>query len=57
MPTDYPVSQMMSDIMSVIKDAMPYIIPTAILVGSIAFLIAWFMDSIDLAGKVFGRYK
>jgi len=53
----YTVAQMMSDIMAVIKDAAIYIIPAAILVAVVAFVLAWFMDSIDFAGKSFGRHR
>jgi len=57
MPEDYPVSQLLSDMMAVISDAMVYIIPAAILISGVAFVVAWFFDAIDLAGKTFGRHK
>jgi len=57
MPPDYPVEQMMADVMAVIQDNMPYIVPVAILVGVVAFIIAWFNDSIDFAGWTFGRRR
>lgn len=57
MPVDYSVAQMMSDIMNVIKDNMPYIVPAAIFVSAIGFVVAWFMDSLDIAGKAFGRHR
>jgi len=57
MPEDYPVSQMIADIMAVVQDNMVYVVPAALLIGSIAFVIAWFTDSIDLAGKTFGRHR
>jgi len=57
MPTDYPVSQMMADIMAVIPEAAVYVVPCACIVGAAAFVIAWFNDSIDIAGKTFGRHR
>lgn len=57
MPIDYPVAQMMADIIAVIQDNMPYIVPAAILAGTVAFVIAWFNDAIDIAGKTFGRHR
>lgn len=57
MPEDYPVSQMMADILAVVQDNMVYIVPAALFIGSIAFVIAWFTDTIDLAGKTFGRHR
>lgn len=55
MPVDYPVEQMMSDIMAVVKDNMEYIVPCAILVGVLGFVIRWFMISVDLGDWAFGR--
>jgi len=57
MPEDYPVADLLLDIMAVIQDAAVYVVPAAILIGSAAFVIAWFTDSIDLAGKTFGRHR
>lgn len=57
MPPDYPAAQMMMDIMAVIQDNMPYIVPAALLVASVAFVVAWFSDAIDIAGKTFGRHR
>lgn len=57
MPPNYPVSQMMSDVISVIQDNMTYIVPVALLVGVVAFVVAWLMDSLDIAGKTFGRHR
>jgi len=57
MPQDYSTEQMLHDVMSVIQQTVPQLVPVAVLVGAVAFLIAWFMDSIDLAGKVFGRHR
>lgn len=57
MPEEYPVSQLLADMMAVIQDAMVYIVPAAILISASAFVIAWFLDAIDLAGKTFGRHR
>lgn len=53
----YTVAQMMADIMSTITQAGIYIIPAACLVAAVAFVLAWFMDSIDFAGRTFGRHR
>lgn len=57
MPEDYPVSQMMSDIMAVIQDNMPYIIPTALLVATVAFVIRWFMYAVNIGDWTFGNRR
>lgn len=57
MPEDYPVSQMMADIMAVVQDNMPYIVPAAIFIASIAFIIRWFMYAINLGDWTFGKRK
>lgn len=57
MPPEYTSAQLMLDAINVVKDNMAFIVPAAIAVGAIAFVAAWFMDSIDLAGKTFGRHK
>lgn len=57
MPTNYPVSQMMVDIIAVVRDAALYVVPAAIMVGVIAFMVAWFMDAVDIGGKTFGRHR
>lgn len=54
---DYTVSQMIADMTSTIQQAAVYIVPAAIFVAGVAFVIAWFMDSIDFAGRTFGRHK
>lgn len=57
MSPDYPVSQMMIDVIAVIQDNMIYIVPVALLIASVSFIVAWFMDSLDIAGKTFGRHR
>lgn len=57
MPTDYPVEQMMSDIMAVIGDNMPYIVPAALLVAAVAFVVRWFMYSINIGDWTFGNRR
>jgi len=57
MPEDYPVSQMMADIMAVIQDNMPYIIPVALLIATVAFVIRWFMYSVNIADWTFGNRR
>ncbi len=57
MPPDYSMLQLLSDMMAVIRDAAVYLVPSAIILGAVAFCIAWFNDAIDLAGKVFGRHR
>ena len=57
MPVDYPVEQMMADIMAVIQDNMVYIVPSAILIAAVAFVIRWFMYSINLGDWTFGNRR
>jgi len=57
MPPEYPVEQMMADIMAVIGDNMPYIVPCAILVGVVAFVVRWFMYAINIGDWTFGGRK
>lgn len=57
MESDYTVSQMMQDLTATITQAGIYIIPAAILIAVVAFVLAWFMDSIDIAGRTFGRHR
>lgn len=57
MPVDYPVAQLLLDMMSVIRDGMVYIIPAAILAGSVAFIVRWFMYSIDVGTWTFGTRR
>lgn len=54
MPTDYPVSQLLLDMMAVITDAMIYIVPAAILAGTVAFVVRWFMYAINIGDWTFG---
>lgn len=54
MPVEYPVEQMMSDIMAVIADNMPYIVPAALLVAAVAFVVRWFMYSVNIGDWTFG---
>jgi len=57
MPGDYTVAEMIADIIAVIQENMLYVVPAAILISAVAFVVAWFMDSIDIAGKTFGRHR
>ena len=57
MPVDYPVSQLMADVMLVIKDNMEYIIPVALLVATVAFVIRWFMYVVNIADWTFGNRR
>jgi hypothetical protein len=53
----YPIETMVQDIMLIVKDASAIIVPGAVIVGSVAFVVAWFTDAIDIAGKTFGRHR
>jgi len=57
MPKDYTTAQMMADIMNVVKDNMPYIVPAAIFTAVVAFVIRWFMYSVDIGSWAFGKRK
>lgn len=57
MPEDYPVSQLMADIMAVLQDNLPYVIPAAILCAVVAFILQWFFYAVDVGGWTFGRRK
>jgi len=57
MPVDYPIEQLIADMMAVITDAMLYIVPAAILAGCVAFVVRWFMYSIDFGSWTFGNRK
>lgn len=57
MPPEYPVEQLMIDMMSAFRENAVYIVPCALLAAAVAFIVAWFMDSIDIAGKSFGRHR
>lgn len=57
MPEDYPIEQLLADMMSVIQDSMTYIVPAAIIAGSVAFIVRWFMYSIDVGSWTFGNRK
>lgn len=54
MPVEYTVQMLLADMMLVIKDAMIYIIPAAILVATVAFVIRWFMHGINIGDWAFG---
>lgn len=53
----YTVAQMIADLTATLTNAAVYIIPAAILISVSAFILAWFMDSTDLAGRAFGRHR
>jgi ABC-type Fe3+ transport system permease subunit len=57
MPPDYPLSQLITDLMTTFQDSAAIVVPVACVVGAVAFVIAWFMDSIDVAGRTFGRHR
>ena len=57
MPVEYPISQLLADMMSVIQEAMPYIIPSAILAGCVAFVIRWFMYAMNFGDWTFGSRR
>lgn len=57
MPTDYPVSQMMADIMAVVQDNMVYIVPAACLTAAIALVIRWFFYAINVGEWTFGHRR
>lgn len=57
MPVEYPVSQLLADMMAVIQDGMVYIVPAAILAGCVAFVVRWFMYSINLGDWTFGSRR
>jgi len=57
MEQTYTVAQMVADITQTFTQASVYVVPAAILVSTVAFVLAWFMDSIDFAGRTFGRHR
>ena len=57
MPTDYPPSQLMADVMAVVKDNMDYIVPLAGLTAAIALVINWFFFAINISDWTFGRKR
>jgi len=57
MPEDYPVSQLMSDLMSVVPGVLAYVVPAAILCGGIAFLVRWFLHAINIGDLTFGSRR
>jgi len=54
MPEQYPISQLLAEMMAVVQDAMPYLIPAAIISASIALMIRWFMYAINIGDWTFG---
>jgi len=57
MPTEYPVEQLMADLMAAFADNIPYIIPAAILCAVVSFILQWFFYAVDIGGWTFGRRK
>lgn len=57
MPSDYPVSQLVSDMMSVISEAMIYVVPAACITAAAALVIRWFMYAINVGDWTFGNRK
>jgi len=56
-PPDYPVEQMIADIMAVIQDNMPYIMPAAIICAVAGLIIRWFMYAINIGDWTFGNRR
>lgn len=54
MPVEYPITQLLSDMMAVITDGYLYIIPAAILAGAVAFVTRWFMYAVNIGDWTFG---
>lgn len=57
MPQDYPIEALLQDMMSVVQDAMPYVVPSAILAASVAFIVRWFMYAINIGDWTFGSRR
>lgn len=57
MPVDYPVAQLLADMMLVVRDGMVYIVPAAILAASVALVIRWFMYAINIGDWTFGNRR
>lgn len=54
MPVEYPIAQLLADMMAVITDGYLYIIPAAILAGAVAFVTRWFMYAVNIGDWTFG---
>lgn len=54
---EYTVTDMIADVMLIIKDGMEYVVPAMIIIASVAFVVRWFMHSIDLGRWVFGSRR
>lgn len=46
MPPDYPVAQLLIDCIAVIREAAVYVVPAAILLGAVNFVVGWFMSAV-----------
>lgn len=57
MPTDYPIEQLLQEMMATIQDGTPYIIPAAIMAGTAAFIIRWFMIAVNFGDWAFGSRR
>lgn len=51
MPADYSTAQLLTDVMNVIKDLMPSLIPVAIILGAANWVIMGFIQTIFNFGK------
>ncbi len=48
MPADYPIPQMIHDMMAVIMQGSPYIVAAGIVAGACAFVLAWFFYAVRI---------
>jgi hypothetical protein len=44
MPEEYTTEQMLADILAVVQDNADMIVPAALLIAAVNFVIGWFMD-------------
>lgn len=51
MNPDYTIAQMMADIAAVVQDGMLYIIPAAIFLGAINFIVVGFVSTVYSIGR------
>ena len=57
MPVEYPVEQLMADMMATIPQVTLYVIPAAIFIAFVAFILRWFFYAINLGDLVFGSRR
>ena len=46
MPPDYPIQQLLIDMLAVIRDGAVYVVPAALLLAAVNFVVSWFMSAI-----------